>query len=70
MSNASARNAPAPGPGGRKLRFEVRSISEFAQRFGVFIALILLCLVLSIVNDHFLTGRNLMNVLRVRIHNQ
>lgn len=64
MSNASARNAPAPGPGDRKFRFEIRSMSEFAQRFGVFIALILLCLVLSIVNDHFLTGRNLMNVLR------
>ncbi|MDB6178415.1 ABC transporter permease [Paracoccus sp. Z330] len=35
-----------------------------AQRYGILIALVVLCLVLAIVSDNFLSSRNIINVLR------
>ncbi|OSQ41860.1 sugar ABC transporter permease [Thalassospira sp. MCCC 1A01428] len=35
-----------------------------AQRYGILIALVVLCIVLSIVSDNFLSSRNIINVLR------
>lgn len=35
-----------------------------AQRFGIVIALVVLCVVLSFANEYFLTSRNIVNVLR------
>jgi putative xylitol transport system permease protein len=37
---------------------------QFAQKFGVLIALVLLCIFLTFANEYFLTGRNITNVLR------
>ena len=39
-------------------------VAAWAQRFGILIALILLCVVLSVVNEYFLSTRNILNVLR------
>lgn len=39
-------------------------IGRDAQRYGILIALALLCIVLSIVSENFLTSRNIINVLR------
>lgn len=36
----------------------------FAQRYGIVLALVLLCAVLSLANEFFLTPRNIINVLR------
>jgi len=36
----------------------------FFQRYGLLLALILLCIVLSLASDRFLTSSNLLNVLR------
>lgn len=35
-----------------------------AQRFGILIALVVLCIVLAFANEHFLSTRNVLNVLR------
>ncbi len=58
MMKAGFRTATRDGAG--------RSIAaaQIVQRFGVLIALLLLCLVLSFANEYFMTGRNLVNVLR------
>tara|TARA_R110002074_G_scaffold11030_6_gene41097 strand:+ start:2298 stop:3296 length:999 start_codon:yes stop_codon:yes gene_type:complete len=37
---------------------------NFVQKYGILIALILTCLVLSIASEYFLTPRNILNVLR------
>ncbi|MDO5641708.1 MAG: ABC transporter permease [Paracoccus sp. (in: a-proteobacteria)] len=37
---------------------------RIAQHYGIFIALLLVCLTLAIVSDNFLTTRNILNVLR------
>ncbi|MDR1611351.1 MAG: ABC transporter permease [Planctomycetota bacterium] len=39
-------------------------MSEFLRRFGSLIGLIILCIILAVWSDTFLTGRNLMNILR------
>ncbi|MCE3028425.1 ABC transporter permease [Salinicola sp. DM10] len=39
-------------------------LGPVAQRYGILIALIVLCVVLSIVSDNFLSSRNVINVLR------
>lgn len=39
-------------------------VTSYVQRFGIVIALIVLCVVLSVANEYFLTGRNIVNVLR------
>ena len=39
------------------------NIGEYLQRFGIFIALFIMCAYLSIASPHFLTGSNLANVL-------
>lgn len=39
-------------------------IGPLAQRYGILIALAMLCIVLSVVSENFLTSRNIINVLR------
>ncbi len=39
-------------------------LGPLVQQYGIFIALIALCVVLSVVSDNFLTSRNIINVLR------
>jgi putative xylitol transport system permease protein len=38
--------------------------ADWAARYGIFLALIGLCAVLAIISEHFLTTRNILNVLR------
>lgn len=38
--------------------------AEYGQRYGILMALILVCVILSISNEYFLTSRNIVNVLR------
>lgn len=40
------------------------NLANLGQKFGILIALLLVCLVLTLANEHFLTTRNLVNVLR------
>jgi putative xylitol transport system permease protein len=40
------------------------SAGMFVQRYGIFLALLLLCLVLALISENFLTTRNILNVLR------
>lgn len=40
------------------------SAARIVQKYGIVIALLLACLVLSLLSNNFLTGRNLLNVLR------
>jgi putative xylitol transport system permease protein len=64
--NEESTTSPAAAPA--SARAEDRTASAraalYAQRFGILIALVVLCLVLSLVNEYFLTTRNIMNVLR------
>lgn len=39
-------------------------VSRFVRRYGILLALLLLCLVLALASEHFLTTRNIFNVLR------
>lgn len=39
-------------------------MTEYGQRYGILMALVLICIILSVANEFFLTGRNLVNVLR------
>lgn len=43
--------------------FKAKAIA-YGQKYGILIALILVCLVLSVSNEYFLTTRNLVNVFR------
>lgn len=45
-------------------RKTARWLAGFAARYGIVLALVLLCVVLAIVSEHFLTTRNILNVLR------
>ncbi|NJM82262.1 MAG: ABC transporter permease [Tabrizicola sp.] len=45
--------------GGLKRRFAV-----YGQKYGILVALVLICLFLSVANEYFLTARNITNVLR------
>lgn len=38
--------------------------TEFAQKYGILLALVLVCVILTFANEYFLTGRNIINVLR------
>lgn len=49
----------AQSPDGPRL-----SAARIVQKYGIVIALLLACLVLSLLSNNFLTGRNLLNVLR------
>ncbi|MDX5401277.1 MAG: ABC transporter permease, partial [Rhodobacterales bacterium] len=40
------------------------SAGMIVQRYGIFLALLLLCLVLALISENFLTTRNILNVLR------
>lgn len=46
-------------PGG-----SAQMIANFGQKYGILIALIVACIFLTFANEYFLTGRNLLNVLR------
>ena len=39
-------------------------ISDFVRKFGSLVGLFVLCVVLTVWSDNFLTGRNLMNIVR------
>lgn len=39
-------------------------IADYGQKYGILIALILICFILSFANEYFLTTRNIVNVLR------
>ena len=41
-----------------------RRLSVYGQKYGILVALVLVCLVLAVVNEYFLTARNITNVLR------
>lgn len=41
-----------------------RLIAEYGQKYGILIALVLVCIILTFANEYFLTTRNLVNVLR------
>lgn len=46
-------------------RFDMRKpLLDYLQRYGIFIAFVLLCVVLSFTSEYFLTPRNIVNVLR------
>ncbi len=52
------------GAGTEQPRTLSSRIGPMAQRYGILIALAVLCVVLSLVSDNFLTSRNIINVLR------
>ena len=52
------------GAGTEQPRTISSRIGPMAQRYGILIALALLCIVLSLINDNFLSQRNIINVLR------
>ncbi|MCA3441027.1 MAG: ABC transporter permease [Rhodobacter sp.] len=58
-----AKQTIAPGTeargGGLKRRLAV-----YGQKYGILVALVLVCLVLAVANEYFLTARNITNVLR------
>lgn len=56
---AAAGSGTETSTGGR-----AAAMSAYAQRFGILIALVLLCVVLTFANEYFLTTRNIVNVLR------
>lgn len=56
--------ATPAGAGTEQSRTISSRIGPLAQRYGILIALVLLCVVLAVVNDNFLSQRNIINVLR------
>ena len=60
-SQPGAAEEAQPEKNGHKTALHV---TAFAQRFGIVIALVVLCVALSIFNEYFLTTRNILNVLR------
>ncbi len=63
VENQNRAAVPA-GAGTEQPRTLSSRIGPMAQRYGILIALAVLCLVLSLVSDNFLTSRNIINVLR------
>ncbi|WP_229665230.1 ABC transporter permease [Paracoccus acridae] len=63
MDNQIKAAVPA-GAGTEQPRTLSSRIGPVAQRYGILIALAVLCVVLSLVSDNFLTSRNIINVLR------
>lgn len=41
-----------------------QNIGQMLQRYGIFIALVLMCLTLALISENFLSTRNILNVLR------
>ncbi len=65
MSNQTNTSAAGEaGAGAVSVSTHGARVSETVQRFGILIALIVLCIVLTFANEYFLTGRNIVNVLR------
>lgn len=58
-----AKQAVAPGTEGRGAGLK-RRLAVYGQKYGILVALVLVCLVLAVVNEYFLTARNITNVLR------
>lgn len=56
--------ATPAGAGAEQRQTLSERIGPVAQRYGILIALIVLCVVLSVVNENFLSSRNIINVLR------
>lgn len=56
--------ATPAGAGTEQSRTITLRIGPLAQRYGILIALVLLCVVLAVVNENFLSQRNIINVLR------
>lgn len=59
-----AKGGVQTGAGIQQRRTLSEQIGPIAQRYGILIALIALCVMLSIVSDNFLSSRNIINVLR------
>lgn len=51
-------------PSGQNLKGQRLTAARIVQKYGIVIALLLACLVLSLISSNFLTGRNALNVLR------
>ena len=41
-----------------------QNIGQILQRYGIFIALAVMCLTLAVISENFLSTRNILNVLR------
>lgn len=52
------------GAGAEQHRTITSKIGPIVQRYGILIALVALCAVLSVISDNFLSSRNIINVLR------
>lgn len=42
----------------------IQNIGQILQRYGIFIALVVMCLTLAVISENFLSTRNILNVLR------
>lgn len=62
----TARTDPQPSPGAAHGATVPRGrrATDFLQRFGILIALAVVCIGLTLLNEFFLTPRNIVNVLR------
>ncbi len=65
MTDDPARTDPQPSPGAAaQAASGNRSVAGFLQAYGILIALVVVCLGLTFLNEFFLTPRNILNVLR------
>ena len=62
----TARTDPQPSPGATHVATAppAAATARFLQRYGILIALAVVCIALSFLNEFFLTPRNIVNVLR------
>ncbi len=66
-STDPARTDPQPSPGaahGATVPARRDTMLAFLQKYGILIALVLVCVALTFLNEFFLTPRNIVNVLR------
>lgn len=49
---------------GRAKSAAAGGLGSYAQKYGILIALVLACVVLALINENFLSARNILNVLR------
>ncbi|MEM7709272.1 MAG: ABC transporter permease [Pseudomonadota bacterium] len=64
MTDDPARTDPQPSPGAAAQASGGRAVAGFLQAYGILIALAVVCLALTFLNEFFLTPRNILNVLR------
>ncbi|MEM7488614.1 MAG: ABC transporter permease [Pseudomonadota bacterium] len=55
---------PSPGPARAASVDRKRQLGEFLRKYGILLALAVVCLCLAVLNEFFLTPRNILNVLR------